>query len=299
MPSSKHIAFVVHGARADRPDFRHLVSWVRERGHLVEVHPTWEAGEGTAIAAARAHAGVDVVIAVGGDGTVNEIVNGLDGYDTPLGIIPLGTANDFARQVGIPADADHAMDVVLQKTPVRVDTLSMNGRRFLNVSSGGMAAEATAETPSEAKASLGPVAYAITGMRKLADFESRHMRFEADGFAFDGEVLLFTVGNARSTGAGTLVAPRASITDGLLDLCVVEAMPRRDFARVALAMKKGEHLEHDGVRYVQLREVRIEADEPTSVNVDGEHSEIAQLVYRARPCDLLVHVRYLPGMEED
>jgi len=293
-----HLVLVVHGARADRPDFRHLVGWVREKGHLVEVRPTWEAGEGVTIAAAAAHDGVDVVVAVGGDGTVNEVVNGLDGYDTPLGIIPLGTANDFARQVGIPADADHAMDVVLLKAPIRVDTLSLNGRRFLNASSGGMGAEATAETPSEAKASLGPVAYAISGMRKLADFESRRARFEGDGFEFDGEILLFTVGNARATGAGTLVAPHASMVDGVLDLCIVEAMPRRDFARVVLAMKKGEHLEHERVHYVQLREVSITATEPLSVNVDGEHAELTRLVYRARPRDLQVHLHHLPGMAE-
>ena len=293
----KHLVLVVHGARADRPDFRHLVSWVREKGHLVEVQPTWEAGEGTRIGAHAAHRGVDAVVAVGGDGTVNEVVNGLDGYDTPLGIIPMGTANDFARQVGIPADADHAMDVVLLKPALRVDTLSLNGRRFLNVSSGGMGAEATAETPSEAKASLGPVAYAITGMRKLADFETRRARFTGQGFEHEGDVLLFTVGNARATGSGTLVTPHASITDGALDLCIVEAMPRREFARVVLSMKRGDHLEHEKVRYVQLREVIIEATEPLSVNVDGEYAELQRLVYRARPGDLRVHVAHLPGHE--
>src|ERR1700674_2897675 len=102
MPS-KHIALIVHGARADRPDVRHLVNWVRDKGHLVETLATFELGQAAALAADAARRGVDVVAAVGGDGTVNEVVNGLDGYDVPLGIIPVGTANDFARQVGIPA----------------------------------------------------------------------------------------------------------------------------------------------------------------------------------------------------
>ena len=124
---------IVHGARADRPDVRHLVDWVREKGHSSSCCTTFEAGEAAALAAEAARRGVDVVAAAGGDGTVNEVVNGLDGYDVPLGIIPLGTANDFARQVGIPADADHAMDVILQRKPRRLDTASLNGRRFLNV----------------------------------------------------------------------------------------------------------------------------------------------------------------------
>ena len=169
-PQRKHFAMIIHGSRAEREDVRHLIQWVRDKGHFVEPHVTLETGDASTMAAAAARAGADVVVAVGGDGTVNEVVNGLDGFETPLGIIPLGTANDFATQAGIPSDADHAMDVILRRKPMRVDTASLNGRRFLNVSTGGVGAEATAETPAEAKESLGPVAYAITGVRKLADF---------------------------------------------------------------------------------------------------------------------------------
>src|ERR1700753_270424 len=171
---SKHIALVLHGARAGREDVRHLVAWVRARGHFVEPLVTFEAGEATASAADAPRRGVDVVCAAGGDGTINEVVNGLDGYDVPLGIIPLGTANDFARQVGIPADSDHAMDVILQRNPRRFDTATLNGRRFLNVSTGGIGAEATAETPASAKEALGSMAYAITGLRKFAHVKHNH-----------------------------------------------------------------------------------------------------------------------------
>ena len=292
---SKHIALVVHGARVDRPELRHLVSWVREKGHLVEVLPTFEAGDAAVLAASAARRGVDVVAAAGGDGTVNEVVNGLDGYDVPLGIIPLGTANDFARQVGIPADADHAMDVILQRKPRRLDTASLNGRRFLNVSTGGVGAEATAETPAEVKESLGALAYAISGMRKLADFRAQHARFVGDEFEYDGEFLMFAVGITRSTGGGTLITPMASATDGLLDLCIVERMSRGEFARTVLRVKRGEHIGHEGVHYVQLKSVRIEADEPMAVNVDGEMSNGQRLAYRARARDLWVHVVHLPG----
>src|SRR5207249_9524321 len=103
----------------------------------VELHVTSGPGDAAALTASAVRRGVDVVAAVGGDGTVNECVNGHDGYDVALGIVPLGTANDFARQAGIPVDADHAMDVILQRQPRRVDTGSLNGRRFLNVSTGG------------------------------------------------------------------------------------------------------------------------------------------------------------------
>jgi lipid kinase YegS len=298
MPS-KHIVLIVHGARADRPDVRHLVNWVREKGHLVEPLATFEAGEAAALAANAARRGVDVVAAAGGDGTINEVVNGLDGYDVPLGIIPLGTANDFARQVGIPADADHAMDVILQRKARRLDTASLNGRRFLNVSAGGVGAEATADTPPEVKESLGPMAYAISGMRKFADLKSSYARFSGDGFEYEGEFLLFAVGLTRSTGGGTMVTPMASATDGLLDLCIVEGMSRKDFARTVLKVKKGEHVGEEGVRYAQLRSVTVEGREPMAVNVDGEMSNGQRLTYRARPRDLWVHVSHLPGEDPE
>ena len=286
---------IIHGLRSEREDVRHLIDWVRAKGHLVEAHVTLEPGDATKMAAAAAHAGADVVVAVGGDGTVNEVINGLDGYDTPLGIIPLGTANDFATQAGIPADADHAMDVILRRKAVRIDTASLNGRRFLNVSTGGVGAEATAETPPEVKESLGPVAYAISSVRKLADFDSVRASFRGPDFAYDGEFLMFAVGSTRATGGGTLVTPNASPTDGLLDLCIVESMGRGDFARLVLKLKRGEHIGEPGVHYAQLPWLTVVGEVPLSVNVDGEISDAKRLDYHARKSDLWVHVVKVPG----
>jgi diacylglycerol kinase (ATP) len=275
-----------------------MVNWVRERGHHVDVRVTFERGDAVALARAAAAEGADVVAAVGGDGTLNEVVNGLDGTDTPLGVIPLGTANDFARQAGIPGDADHAMDVILLRKPVRIDTASLNGRRFLNVSTGGIGAEATAETPSQIKHALGHFAYAISGLRKLADFEPNHAVFRGGGYVLEVDFLMFAVGSAMSTGGGTMVTPHASTTDGLLDLCVVERMPRREFARTVLRLRRGEHVGEEGVHYVRVPELTIESPKPISVNVDGEVSDSKRLDYHARPKDLLVHVVHRPGEEK-
>ena len=291
----KHLTFVVHGARADRPDLRQMVSWVRQRGHAVELLLTWERGDAEALSAMAADRGTDVVIACGGDGTLNEVVNGLDGRDVPLGVVPLGTANDFARQTGIPEDADHAMDVILRRKPVRIDTASMNGRRFLNVSTGGVGAEATAETPADFKASLGPLAYAITAVRKLVGNELRHATFASAGFELDVDFMAFAVGSARVTGGGTIMTPDASVTDGLLDLCVIESMPRRDFAMISLRVKKGEHVGLPGVHYAQLPWLKVTGSEPLSVNLDGEGGLEQVCDYRARRADLLVHLQHLPG----
>lgn len=291
----RHIAIVLHGARAELPGLRHLVQWVRGKGHTVRVRVTWEPGDGAAFAREEIQFGADTIVACGGDGTVNEVLNGMEGTRVALGILPVGTANDFARQVGISDDLNAAMDVVLRRRPVVIDTAAMNGRRFLNVSSGGIGAEATAETPADAKASLGPVAYFISGLRKLAGFEPRRALFEAPGFKLQHDFLLFAVGNARATGGGTLVTPRASVRDGLLDVCIVGAMPRKEFARLVLRVKRGEHLESEGVHYMQVPWIRITAAQPMTVTLDGEPAELRQAYYQVRPRDLLIHLPRLPG----
>ena len=284
---------IIHGGRAELPSLRHLVGWVRDKGHTVLPYVTWEKGDGIRFAAEAVKHGVDAVIAAGGDGTVNEVLNGLSG-DTPLGIIPVGTANDFAKQVGIPSDPDHAMDVILQRKPMRIDTAEINGRRFLNVSTGGIGAEATAETPAEAKDALGPLAYAITLTRKLAGLDPQSARFTGDDFTIECKFVAFAVGNARATGGGTLMTPLAKVKDGLMDLCVVEGMPRIEFAMLAGKIKRGEHLASEGVHYQQSASLLIESKRSITVNVDGESMRLKRMEYKSRPGDLKVFLPHLP-----
>lgn len=293
----KRFCLILHGTRADQTPVRHLVSWVREKGHTVDVRVTWESGDAERFArdAARSVPTPDAVLAAGGDGTVNEVINGLSGTDVPLGIIPLGTANDFARQAGIPDDPDHAMDVVLHHPPMRIDTAQANDRRFLNVSVGGVVAEITADTPQGAKESLGVLAYALSGLRKLTGLKPYTARFRGPDFELQCKVLLFVVANGKRTGGGTLVAPLASITDGLIDLCVVEALPKGDVGRMLLKVRRGEHLGEEGVHYVQLPEVTVSVRRPIVVNVDGEPAEARRLHYIARPKDLRIHLPPAPG----
>jgi diacylglycerol kinase family enzyme len=106
---------------------------------------------------------------------------------------------------------------------------------------------------------------------------------------------MFAVGLTRFTGGGSMVTPMASATDGLLDLCIVEAMSRKEFTKIALRVRRGHHVGRQGVHYTQLCTVTIESEEPIAVNVDGELSNARTLTYRARARDLWVHVAHLPG----
>jgi lipid kinase YegS len=295
-PRGRTIALVIHGSRADDPGLREAVQAVRALGVRVLPRVTFETGDAATFARQAAESGVWAVVAVGGDGTVNEVLNGLAGHDVPLGIVPLGTANDFARQVGIPEDAQHALDLILRGEPVRLDSAELNGRRFLNVSAGGIGAEATAETGAAAKAALGPFAYALTGLKKLIELETRPMRFRMPDGERAHDVLLFAVGNARASGGGMPVTPLASPNDGLLDVCVVERMGRADVARLALKVRRGEHLGEEGVSYYRVPWVDVLAEEPVEVNVDGEPLRAETLHYRARPGDLRI---FLPAAGRD
>jgi diacylglycerol kinase (ATP) len=256
------------------------VSRVRERGH--EVHPriTFEAGDASRFAAEAVKAGASLVVAAGGDGTINEVVNGLLGGGPPaagetvprLGIVPMGTGNDLAGGLGIEGgDPAAALVSAVEGTPREVDVGRVNGRYFLNVSTGGIGAEATDETSDELKRLLGPVAYLVTGVRKFVQLRASRARFVSGGrVVFEGPFLLFAVGNAWRTGGGNRVTPEADPADRLLDLCIVEEMGHLDVVRIAPAIRAGRHVEHPGVTYLQLRDVTVECDEEITVNADGE-----------------------------
>jgi diacylglycerol kinase (ATP) len=240
-------------------------------------------------------AGCDAVIAAGGDGTVNAVLNGLAGGSTPLGIFPMGTANDFANQTGIPGGALEALTLILESEPVLIDTGSLNGRHFLNVSTGGVGAETTAETSDELKAVLGPLAYAVTGIRKLSHLDPMRLDITAGDMKLECDALVFAVGNGRTTGGGNVITPRASLVDGLLDVCVVEAMPVASLLPLLLRMRAGDHPGDEGVHYFQSPEVTIVAAAPVTVNIDGEPLEEIRLEYRVERSHVRVHLRHLPG----
>ncbi|HWK89118.1 MAG TPA: YegS/Rv2252/BmrU family lipid kinase, partial [Longimicrobium sp.] len=188
------------------------VARLREQGHTVHPRVTFESQDAHRFAWKSAEFGADLVVAAGGDGTINEVANGLldwiedhPGKPVPrLGLVPLGTANDLAGGFGIRGgDPQGALLAAAEGQPYEVDVGRVNGRYFLNVSTGGFGAEATDESSDELKRVLGPIAYLITGVRKFVQLRVSRARFSADGEVLhDGDFLVFAVGNAWRTGGG-------------------------------------------------------------------------------------------------
>jgi diacylglycerol kinase (ATP) len=263
-------------------ELRAAVTRLRRAGHRVRPRLTYETGDARRLARAAATRHYDLVIAAGGDGTVNEVVNGIARcrWQPRLGVVPVGTANDFARGLGIPTSVEEAVEVALRGRPVVVDAARVNGRFFVNVSTGGFGVEATGEASQDAKRRLGPLAYLLMGARQFLGLKRRRARFTADGRVLhEGEFVMFAVGNARRTGGGTLLTPLARHGDGRLEVIVVPGLSRLDFLALMPDLRAGTHLESPDVLYLRASELVVESERPVRVNADGEPLRARRFAY--------------------
>jgi YegS/Rv2252/BmrU family lipid kinase len=254
-------------------ELRAAVEAVRARGHRVRVRMTFEAGDARRFARSAALGGCDVVVAAGGDGTLNQVVNGLTaaGTRTALSVLPLGTANDFARTLNLPDDLEGALRLAAEGGTAEVDVARVNRRCFINVSTGGFGAAATQEASRSVKRRLGVLAYVLNGARTLMDFEPGSAVFRADGrVVHSGRFIFFAVGNARWTGGGTRVTPHADPGDGKLDIVVVRGGSRVQLLRLLPALRSGSHLDSPDVTYLRANTFEVEAGTRIPVNADGE-----------------------------
>ena len=286
------ICIILHGKAAADARVRAAVSELRRSGHIVEVRVTWEAGDAarlTAEAVAGAHRGAtDCIVAGGGDGTINEVFAAAYAAQIPetcsLGVLPLGTANDFAHSAGVPvADITAALRLAAS-APLRwMDAGFVDGRMFVNLVSGGFGSRVTVETDPKLKERLGGLAYAMTGLTHFAELSDNSGRFRADGFSWEGRFLALAIGNGRQAGGGIPLCPDALIDDGLLDLTILPAMDR------AARLEAFGHLLRQGAAGVrdQLVTTRsywiaYESEHDLNINLDGEPVVLKRFRVEAR-----------------
>ena len=298
------IRLILHGKAARDSRVREAVGAVRADGHVVEVRVTWEAGDATrfareAVADAR-RGTVEAIVAGGGDGTVNEVFAASLAAEPPdmcsFGVLPLGTANDFARSAGIPVDDLTASLRLVVDTPARaIDVGSLNGRVFVNLLSGGFGSRVTVETDPELKRRLGGLAYVVTGVTRFRELSASQGRFRAEGFEWEGSFLALAIGNGRQAGGGIVLCPEARIDDGLLDLTILPDLvgdARLDaftqlFRQGAVAI--------DALQ-VKTRSAWIEYDshDELHINLDGEPLKTRHFRVECRPASLRVHLGQTP-----
>ena len=281
---SRKVQLILNGKVAGNDALQSAVAGQRGAGHRVEVRVTQEKGDARRFVSEAGD--VDLLIAAGGDGTLNEVVHALMDLSSAarpvLGVVPLGTANDFATGCGIPRDPEKALALCMEGNASRIDVGKANDHWFLNVASVGFGAEVTASTSPELKRLLGPVAYAVMGAILAINVHQYHGRLILPDRQITGSGPVAIVGNGRQTGGGVQVAPRACIDDGLLAVLVVRHIPA---TALLTAARELQQLSPNGeyISYWQTPWVEVYPDEAIPVNLDGEPVEFSSVRYEAVP----------------
>lgn len=272
------------------PDHVELLT-TRLKHRYDEVAIVVTSGEGDAERAATMAVadGCDALFVAGGDGTLNEAMNGLvtaGGLaEVVVGIIPFGTGNDFAAALGIPLETEPALEILLEGRERPVDLGEVNGRVFVNTSGGGFIAEVSAAVTPHLKTIAGRLAYLIGSAQVLFEFEpvGASVTLSPGLVQVSRPLYAFAVCNSRLIAGGRLIAPNAVIDDGLLDVCLIEAMSAIEFVALARKVADGEHVKDPRVLYYQAQSVRVELDRAVHVNTDGEVFEDIRCDYRVLP----------------
>ena len=270
-------ARVIYNPTSGRETFKKELPMVLSRceqaGYETSTHAT--TGEGDAAHAAKlaAERQFDLIIAVGGDGTINEVVHGIANleYRPKLGIIAAGTTNDFARALSIPRETEKALDIILKSESMPLDIGKVNDQHFINIAGGGDLTELTYEVPSRLKAIIGQLAYYMKGIEMLPSLKPVDTKIEYDGHVFEGEIMLFLVANTNSVGGFEKLAPEALINDGYFDMLILKKTNLAEFLRIATAALRGAHLEDDQIIYAQARKITVTPKNRMQLNIDGEY----------------------------
>jgi diacylglycerol kinase (ATP) len=263
------------GGRAGR-----FVPWIRERLAQrtdVDLRVTTAPGQAEALAADAVAAGRERVVAVGGDGTVQEVLNGLLTAGTPgeLGVLPVGTGNDLARSLGLPADPAEAWTIAVGHATSPLDVaLATNGagRRRWFASAGGVGfdAQVAAAMATRRGWQAGKAGYLLTTLSELRRFENCAVRLEVDGDVIEGRVLFVAFANGEYYGGGMRIAPGARTDDGRLDICVVGDISRLTAIRQLPNLYRGTHTRHSAVSMHSGSTLSIEGEDGVAIHLDGE-----------------------------
>ena len=229
----------------------------------------------------------DAIVSLGGDGTHHYVLNGMVGSEIPLGIIPAGSGNDFAKGLGIPTQARAAAEVLCAGNIRRIDLGRAGNSVYGCIAGAGFDSVVTRYANERVRHLRGPWAYAWSILRCLKSYRPEPLKIVSDVQEFLGEVIFAVVGNNVSYGGGIHLTPRAKLDDGLLDVCIVPYMGKLEFLRWVPRAYRGEHLKHPRIIYFQARKVSLSTTSRLELFGDGEFMQelpaTIEIVPRALP----------------
>ncbi|MES2570594.1 MAG: diacylglycerol kinase family protein [Verrucomicrobiota bacterium] len=228
---------------------------------------TAAAGDARTIAKRAVEQGCHTIVAAGGDGTINDVVNGIAGASVTLGILPIGTMNVFAAELGIPNDLAQAWKIIQKGHTRRIDLCRANKTYFVQLAGVGLDAQVVEETTWESKKSFGPFSYLISAAQ-IAARKPPKLVAESEGRIYEGSFVL--VGNGRYYGGPLSFFKDARIDDGKLDVLIFKNLGYLDLARYIGTIIMGRHTDLSDVEYFQTSHVSVRSEQEVPVEVDGE-----------------------------
>jgi diacylglycerol kinase (ATP) len=267
-------------------------------GHSVILAPTERAGDARLLAARAVREGFSVIVAAGGDGTINEVVNGIGTSGVALGVLPLGTVNVFAQELRIPRRIDAAWHVIQMGSTRTIDLACAEAgavtRYFVQLAGVGFDAQAVRDASWELKKKIGPFSYVWAGIKTLGTTLAQvEVSVNGSGPRAAGAAVL--VGNGRFYGGPFALFPKARMDDGLLDVCVFENCGYLDVLRYGQGILRGAHIDLGDVEYFQAERLVCTAPGATPFELDGEDAGDAPVTFSIVPRALQVIVPQSDG----
>lgn len=265
---------VIYNPSAGRGRARRHVSEVEEilraRGARVDCEPSTGADDLVRVAGESSRAGYDRVVICGGDGTLNLALRDFDLAKGTLGLIPMGSGNDFARVLNIPRDIRGACGTVLDGDIREVDVATANGLRYLGVAGLGFDSEVADYANRHVKFLRGSLVYLYAILRVLPRFRPRLVQIRTEADEREEEIMFAAVGNTRQYGGGIRITPDAKPDDGLLDFCIVHRTTRVQLLKTLPRAYTGAHVRSPFVETGRGREFHFDSELPMAVYADGE-----------------------------
>ena len=274
---SDETVLILHRKSSNEDYVKEAVKQVKKNGTKLRVLVPFNKSEKPRVVKEALKRGATRIIAGGGDGTINAVARALIGDgkakpDVTLGVMPLGTANDFARGCELPTDdLTECLRIACTREGREIDVGLLNGRPFINVASLGFGAEITATTPVQLKKALGGGAYTLMGMAKALSLTPYPGRFLVPGEdPLDASMFFMAVGNNHFAGGGFDIAPLAKLDDGLLDVTAIRGDGGLNLSGLKKEFDDPMNPDNKYIAYRQLPEFTIESDQKLHCNLDGE-----------------------------
>ncbi len=279
-----------------------ILECLEQAGYEASAYATTPEPDSAKNEARRAgESGFDLVVAAGGDGTINEVVNGIAPLENrpKMAIIPAGTTNDYARALKIPrGNIKAAAEVIIKNQTVKMDIGQTNRDYFINIAAGGHLTELTYEVPSELKSIFGYLAYLVKGAELLPQIKPIKMHLEYDGGEYQGDASMFFLALTNSVGGFEQIVPDAKLDDGNFTLIIVKTANILEILHlIGLVLNGGKHVDDPRIIYVKTSYLKVHTPEDGKqlmINLDGEYGGDAPMIFK----NLKNHIEFFANLDD-